>query len=77
MNQEDQSTEKENPGNQTEEAGHCGTPQEIAQCAYYVWEQEGRPEDRALEHWCRAELQISGTNLAPAAAETTDEKAST
>lgn len=71
MNREDQSTD------QTEESGPCGTPEEIAQCAYYIWEQEGRPEDRALEHWCRAELQISGANLAPAASETADEKAST
>lgn len=26
--------------------------------AYQIWEQEGRPEGRALEHWRRAELEL-------------------
>jgi hypothetical protein len=25
--------------------------QEIRDAAYYLWEQEGRPEGRALDHW--------------------------
>ena len=34
------------------------TREEIALCAYYIWEKGGRPEDRALEHWLQAELQL-------------------
>ena len=28
---------------------------EIRQMAYLLWEQDGRPEDRAFETWARAE----------------------
>jgi Protein of unknown function (DUF2934) len=34
------------------------THHEIAVCAYCIWEQEGRPEGRALDHWMQAELQL-------------------
>jgi hypothetical protein len=34
------------------------TREEIALYAYYIWEKEGRPEGRALEHWLQAELQL-------------------
>ena len=34
------------------------TYQEIATCAYQIWQQEGRPEGRALDHWLQAELQL-------------------
>lgn len=34
------------------------TYQEITACAYYIWQQEGRPEGRALDHWLQAELQL-------------------
>jgi DUF2934 family protein len=34
------------------------TCEEIALYAYYIWEKEGRPEGRALEHWLQAELQL-------------------
>ena len=34
------------------------TREEIALHAYYIWEKEGRPEGRALEHWLQAELQL-------------------
>lgn len=27
-------------------------------CAYLLWEQQGRPEGRTLEHWLQAELQL-------------------
>jgi hypothetical protein len=30
--------------------------QEMRDAAYYLWEQEGRPEGRALDHW----LQVVG-----------------
>jgi Protein of unknown function (DUF2934) len=31
---------------------------EIEMRAYGLWEQEGRPEGRALEHWLRAESEV-------------------
>jgi hypothetical protein len=34
------------------------TRDEIALYAYCIWEKEGRPERRALEHWLQAELQL-------------------
>jgi hypothetical protein len=34
------------------------TREEIALYAYYIWEEEGRPERGALEHWLQAELQL-------------------
>lgn len=30
----------------------------IALKAYYIWEEEGRPEGRGAEHWARAEAEI-------------------
>jgi len=33
----------------------------IARCAYLLWEQEGRPEGRALEHWVQAEAELVAT----------------
>jgi len=34
------------------------TRDQIAMCAYYIWEAEGRPEGRAVKHWLQAELQL-------------------
>jgi hypothetical protein len=34
------------------------TEEEISQCAYLIWEREGRPADRAKEHWLQAETQL-------------------
>jgi hypothetical protein len=34
------------------------TREEIALYAYCIWEKEGHPERRALEHWLQAELQL-------------------
>jgi hypothetical protein len=34
----------------------------IKQRAYALWEQEGRPEGRAEEHWRRAEAEVAGVN---------------
>jgi len=31
---------------------------EIAERAYYLWEESGRPEGRALEHWLEAEAAL-------------------
>jgi hypothetical protein len=32
----------------------------IRRRAYILWEQEGRPEGRADEHWLRAEAEVAG-----------------
>jgi hypothetical protein len=31
---------------------------EVAKAAYYIWEKEGRPSGRELDHWLRAETQV-------------------
>ena len=37
------------------------TKDEIAVCAYFIWEQEGKPLGRALDHWLQAELQLAAS----------------
>lgn len=37
------------------------TEHEIAVCAYCIWEQEGTPSGRALDHWLQAELQLAAS----------------
>jgi Protein of unknown function (DUF2934) len=32
----------------------------IRRRAYELWEREGRPEGRALDHWRRAEAEVAG-----------------
>ena len=34
------------------------TQQEIAHRAYAMWEQEGRPHGRNLDHWLKAEKEL-------------------
>jgi DUF2934 family protein len=36
------------------------TSQAIREAAYFLWESEGRPEGRELEHWLRAGGATSG-----------------
>jgi hypothetical protein len=36
-------------------------PEEIAYCAYLIWEKEGCPEGREREHWLQAETQLLAT----------------
>ncbi len=36
--------------------------EEIAAKAYALWEKEGKPEGRHLEHWLRARAQCRCTN---------------
>jgi hypothetical protein len=31
----------------------------LARRAYEIWEREGRPEGRALDHWMQAERELS------------------
>ena len=33
--------------------------QRIAELAYAIWEREGRPQGRALEHWLRAQVELN------------------
>jgi hypothetical protein len=37
------------------------TKEEVAVCAYFIWEQEGKPVGRALDHWLEAELQLAAS----------------
>jgi hypothetical protein len=37
------------------------TKKEIAVCAYFIWEQEGKPVGRALDHRLEAELQLAAS----------------
>ena len=39
------------------------TREEVGLYAYCIWEKEGRPERRALEHWLQAELQLRTARL--------------
>jgi hypothetical protein len=40
---------------------------EIARLAQSIWEEEGRPEGRSIEHWLRAENQLrNAKNSQPA-----------
>lgn len=49
------------------------TAEAISRRAYELWEQEGRPADRDLHHWLRAEQELrtdredKGANAAPTA----------
>ena len=38
--------------------GQSAKEQTIRERAYAIWEEEGRPEDRHLDHWLRAEAEI-------------------
>ncbi|MEX0696950.1 MAG: DUF2934 domain-containing protein [Dongiaceae bacterium] len=42
----------------------------IRERAYSLWEREGRPHGRQMEHWLRAESEITGTVGRPKAAKT-------
>ena len=39
--------------------GHDTSEQAIRERAYAIWEEEGRPEARHLDHWLRAEAEIN------------------
>jgi hypothetical protein len=43
------------------------THDEIAACARRIYEMEGRPEGKAMEHWLRAEAQLIAERKALAA----------
>ncbi|HEY0710341.1 MAG TPA: DUF2934 domain-containing protein [Polyangia bacterium] len=52
------------PG-KTAVAGDSGTSMvgtaDVAQRAYHIYLEEGRPEGRHLEHWLKAESEIAGS----------------
>ena len=37
------------------------SPEEIAKCAFCIWEQEGKPDGHELEYWLQAEKQLAAT----------------
>ena len=39
------------------------TPDEIARCAYLIWEREGRPTGREMQHWLEAEAQLRAIKM--------------
>jgi len=39
--------------------GQSTNEEAIRKRAYAIWEEEGRPEGRHLDHWLRAEAEIS------------------
>lgn len=49
-------SDMDTPSHAAEEAQE----QWICQRAYQIWEEEGRPEGRALDHWLRAKDEIAG-----------------
>jgi hypothetical protein len=36
------------------------SPDQIACLAYEIWQQQGRPQGRELDHWIQAEHQLNG-----------------
>jgi hypothetical protein len=40
---------------------HVPSQDEIAYCAYLIWEREGRPQGRERDHWLQAETQLLAT----------------
>lgn len=43
------------------------TQEEIAACAHRIYESEGRPQGKAMEHWLQAEAQLIAERKAQAA----------
>ena len=46
---------------------------QIRERAYYLWEEEGRPEGRAEIHWAKARALIEGDKSQAAAAEAAED----
>jgi Protein of unknown function (DUF2934) len=42
------------------------TSEEIAACAYLIYEREGRPDGKATQHWLEAEAQLIAERRAQA-----------
>ena len=39
-------------------------PMDVAACAYLIWEKEGRPHGRDIEHWMQAETLLRAMHAA-------------
>jgi hypothetical protein len=39
-------------------SGSKPTIEEVATCAYLIWDQRGRPNDHDVDHWLEAERQL-------------------
>jgi Protein of unknown function (DUF2934) len=50
----------------TAKSYHAPTHDEIAVCARRIYEIEGRPEGKAMEHWLQAEAQLTAERKAQA-----------
>jgi hypothetical protein len=59
----------------TAKSYHPPTHDEIAVCARRIYEIEGRPEGKAMEHWLQAEAQLIAERKAQAGALTTGKAA--
>lgn len=44
------------------------TQEEIATCAHHIYESEGRPQGKSMEHWLQAEAQLIAERKAAATA---------
>jgi Protein of unknown function (DUF2934) len=53
-----QNTEDEKPRT-NQPSGSKPAFEEVATCAYLIWEQEGRPAGREMEHWFEAERHLA------------------
>jgi hypothetical protein len=43
----------------------CDLEQEIREYAYQLWEEQGRPHGREIEHWLKAERSVRKNHDAP------------
>ncbi len=55
QNQNQSASRPENP---VQSSKRNGQDREIAMEAYYIWEKEGRPHGRELDHWLSAEHKV-------------------
>lgn len=42
-----------------------GKQMETSRLAYRIWEAEGKPDGRDLEHWLKAEAELAARKAAP------------
>lgn len=53
-------TQKDDQTDDQQEPHAPDTQHAIAETAYRLWEEEGRPEGKHEEHWRQAEKQLNG-----------------
>ncbi|MDE2466432.1 MAG: DUF2934 domain-containing protein [Alphaproteobacteria bacterium] len=47
----------------SDDAEAAPTQEQIARRSYQIWEREGRPEGRAVAHWCQAAAELQSELL--------------